>query len=146
MNVVSIAMSGMRAATARFEASAENTVNAQTRGQVPSVDAAPPVNPAATPIPKVYRPLRARMQTLPPGSDGVGGGVEAKFQPAQPGYFLTYDPEAPGADSSGMIANPDVDLASERLEQMQASAQYQMSATLARTADEMERTALNIVA
>ena len=45
-----------------------------------------------------------------------------------------------------MIANPDVDLASERLEQMQAAAQYQMSAVLARTADEMERTALDIVA
>lgn len=147
MNVSSIAMSGMRAATARLEASAENTANAQVQGQVPGADAAPAVNPAATPIPRVYRPIRANMQALPSnGFDGSGGGVEASFQPAEPGYFLTYDPQAPGADADGMIANPNVDLASERLEQMQASAQYRMSAILAQTADEMEQTALDIVA
>ncbi len=80
MSTIAIAMSGMRAATARFESAAETLVTQPLQPPAPGRDAAPPANPMATPMPKVYRPLKTGLHGLAPGhlpaQDPAGALVE----------------------------------------------------------------------
>lgn len=85
-STVAMAMSGVRAATARFEAAAENLVTQRLQPPAPGRDQAPSANPMATPMPKVYRPMRAGLQTLPghaPAQDPAAEIVEQQAAVAQ---------------------------------------------------------------
>lgn len=137
-----MAISGMRAASARLEVSAQNTANADSRGALPRSDSAPAANPVATPIPKVYRPIRANLYSLARTSDG---GVAVSYQQVTPGYFELYDPQSPAADKDGMAAAPAVDPAAERLEQIQASVQYRLSIESLEAALHTQDAALDIL-
>jgi flagellar basal-body rod protein FlgC len=130
MTVTTIALSGLQAATARLNASASNVANMNTRGAIPTAGA-----PSA---PAVYRPVRA-VQT----SAGAGGGVAGALIQATPGWSAAYDPSAPFADPAGMVAAPDVDLAAETVEQLDAHSQFVANLRVLQTEDSMLKTLID---
>jgi|GEM_PF-6018540 len=144
MSAISLAMSGVKPAAAKADTSAQNTANLLVRIAAPRGDAAPPANPAATPAPKVYRPMRANLYSL--SSNASGGAANVRYQQITPGYYLTYEPKAPEAEEDGMIAAPPHDRASKRLEQIQAAVHYRLSMAALQTADDMQAAAVDVIA
>lgn len=81
MSAISAAMSGIKAASARLEVSAESLVNQAARaGGLPRADAAPPQKTHTTPVPKVYRPMRANLFSA---ANSTGGGEGVATDPEQ---------------------------------------------------------------
>lgn len=113
---IASAISGMRAATLRLEASASNIANMGSEGALPSSSTAP------AGAPRAYQPVRVE-QTSVPGF-GAGGGTVATVRNASPAWLAAYDPDASFADANGMVAAPNVDLIGETLEQVAAEASF----------------------
>jgi flagellar basal-body rod protein FlgC len=128
--ITAIGLSGLTTASTRAQVSASNLANMD--------DAAPlPGSGVAGPAPFV--PTRVATVSLPQG------GVQAQLAPAQPGTAPAYQPDSPYANGQGMVAEPEVDPASELVEQMQALQQYRASAALIRTDDELQKSALDML-
>lgn len=117
MSTIGPAVSGLMAAAARLDVSAQNTANAQTPG---------------------YQPKQV-VQTATPS------GVAVAKRPQQPGQFFTYQPDAPAADASGQLALPAVDPVGEMANQMQALNQFKANLQSLLAGDAMFKTALKIV-
>jgi flagellar basal-body rod protein FlgC len=133
--VSSIALSGLQAASARLEAAASNIANAQTTGQVPN-------GPATANT--VYEPVD--VVQVDTGNAGQPQSVGYSFA-ARPGaYNLVYQPDSPVANSDGMVAAPDVDLASELVSMMVAKYQYLGSAAMVTADDDMMRSSIDVLA
>jgi len=111
-SAMSIAASGMQAASVQLAASASNVANMQTDGPLPATSPNVPV--AQTPG-SVYQPVTVSQTAAP------GGGVQASLSPSLPSYVLAYDPTAPFANLQGMVAAPNVDPAAEVVNQISAS-------------------------
>lgn len=122
-------LSGMQAASMRLTASANNLANINSNGALPSANAGPDA-------PKPYQPVRVE-QTSEPGADGVGGVTVATVRNVAPGYVAMYDPTAPYADSQGMVAAPNVDLATEMVNITQAKAEFTLNANVAHSIDNL---------
>lgn len=128
-SVLSIAASGMLAATRRLEVSASNVANARSAGPTPNAD--PDIIARFN---KSYVPKRVEQVETP------DGGTRAVIRDVKPGYTAVYDPQAPYADKDGMVAMPNVDLASEAVAQMVARAGFAYNAAVARSYVGMMRT------
>ena len=100
-SILSIAASGMAAASQRLQVSAENIANAESDGPLPSAGAAVRRN-----IPD-YVPLQVDQVATP------GGGTGAVVVDVQPAAVAAYAPTAPFADPNGEVAAPNVDYANE---------------------------------
>ena len=130
--VWSIATSGMAAATRRLEVSARNVANVLSAGPLPSASA------AATASFSAYVPLRVdQVET-------AGGGTAANVSPVSPSSVPAYDPQAPYADANGMVAEPNVDLADEMVQQMVARYTFAMNARVLRTDADMMKSLLDV--
>jgi flagellar basal-body rod protein FlgC len=81
-----IAVSGMQAASSRLDAAASNIVNMDSNG---------------------YQPVSVAQSPAP------DGGVTTSLQPVTPAALLAYNPASPYANVQGMVAQPNVDLATE---------------------------------
>jgi len=127
-DVFSIARSGMQAASLRLEVSARNVANVRTTGQLPPAD-------GTSPAPEPYAPQRVDQVEL-------SGGTAARVT-ASPSYTPSYDPTAPYADASGMVATPNVDLANEFIQQLTAKYEFAANAAVMRTASDMTKTLLD---
>ena len=131
--ILSIAASGMAAATRRLEVSASNVANALSDGPLPSADAA-----IRAQYPAAYMPLRVdQVET-------AGGGTAAVVGNVTPGYVSSYDPGAPFADANGMVAAPNVDLAGEAVQQLIARYTFVMNAVVVRSYEQMMKSLLDI--
>lgn len=123
-DVVSIALSGLKAQQTRLAAGASNIANASTTGTVP---AASPSAPAST----VYKPLTVNLTSL------ATGGVRADVSADSKGYSLIYDPSSPYANGEGMIAAPNVDLTREMVNLLETEASFKANLAVLKTQDEM---------
>ena len=92
---ISIALSGLNAASLRLNASASNIANFATAGSLTDPDNAP------------YTPLITQNTALD------NGGVQAEYAPKPNPFVPAYDPDSPFADADGFIGAPNVDLAEE---------------------------------
>jgi flagellar basal-body rod protein FlgC len=129
-SVAAIALSGLNTASVRTQDSASNLANMD--------DAAPlPGSGVAGPAPFVP----TRVETVSLGA----GGVQAQLSAVQPGSVPGYQPDSPYADARGMVALPDVDMAGELVQQLQALQQYRASAALIAVDDRMKKAALDIL-
>lgn len=111
-SAMSIAATGMMAASVQLAASASNIANMATDGPVPATG---PNQPVAQTPGSVYQPVTVNQTPTP------GGGVQAATSPSTPSYVLAYDPTAPFANLQGMVAAPNVDPAAEMVNQISAS-------------------------
>ncbi len=137
--VMSTALSGLMASVARLNVSASNTSNSETIGPVPPTPASQPLPPSSG-GPAVYQAIRLTQ------SAASGGGVSVGYAPVTPSYLKTYDPTAPFADGGGMVAAPNVDPAAEQIEQITARASFMANLAVLKTADEMDRSLLDVKA
>jgi flagellar basal-body rod protein FlgC len=114
-SISAIALSGMTAALQRLTAAASNIANAHSNGPLPGAPNSAGYPPAYSPIEVVQSPV-------------LGGGVLARIVPSPTAPVAIYDPSAPYADSQGMVAAPDVDVAAELLDLV--TARYDFAANL----------------
>lgn len=135
MSTISIAVSGMQAASAQLLASASNIANMSTTGAVPVASG----STGGT----VYQPISVNQFTAPGGQPN---GVAYSISQNADGYFQTYDPSSPNANADGMIAVPNVDVATEMINAMRASADYAANAKIVKAADDMQKAALDLIA
>ncbi len=137
-SALSNALSGLAAQSKRLNATASNVANASTGG------AAPNSPEAAAGAPTVYKPLQVNMtsQTL---TNGQGAGVLADVTEIENGYSLSYDPDALGANSEGLVAVPNVDLAQEAVNLIETKALFKANAAVIRTQEEMLGSLLDTV-
>jgi flagellar basal-body rod protein FlgC len=128
---LSIAASGMAAAALLLQVSASNVANALSFGPLPTAK-----NSAG--FPPAYIPLRVDQ------TDVAGGGTIGTVTADLPSYVPVYDPTAPFADSSGMVAAPNVDLESELIQQLLARYTFAANAKVVSTDAQMMNSLLDI--
>lgn len=126
----------MNASALRLEASASNVANARTDGPVPQT-------PPNRPLPRSDDP-RSVYQPVDVVQVSTGSGTAARMTERLPAYELRYQPDAPFADASGMVAAPNVDYAREIAEQVASVAAFKANAKVFSTASEMARTVIDM--
>jgi flagellar basal-body rod protein FlgC len=132
MSVASaIAVSGMNAATLRMQVSASNVANALTDGPLPG-------SANAGNYPSAYAPQRVDQVAT------IGGGTSATVSAVSPSYIATYDPSAAYANGSGMVASPNVNFASEFVQQTLAYYNFEANARVVKTDAQMMAKLINI--
>jgi flagellar basal-body rod protein FlgC len=131
MSILSIAASGLAAASRRLEVSASNIANASDTGPLPDA-------PNAASFPPVY--LAQRVDQV----DVAGGGTVANVSTASPGYVTEYDPTAPFADKNGLVAAPNVDLANQAVQQITARIDFAANAKVIQVYSQMMKSLLDI--
>ena len=112
-SILSIAVSGITAASERLQVSANNVANANSDGPLPSADPA-----IAAQYPQAYVPQTVNQV------ETAGGGTKAVVSNVQPATVPAYDPTAPYADQNGMVAEPNVNYTTEAMQQL--TARYDM--------------------
>ena len=122
IGAISTALSGLIASTKKVEASASNIANISSSG---SLDPASPDQPYRT---------QTTVQTTT-----ASGGVQATNIPKTPGIVNAYAPDSPFANSQGLVATPDTDLAEEAVNLKVAELSYKANLATLRTADEMDK-------
>ncbi|MDR3516228.1 MAG: flagellar basal body rod C-terminal domain-containing protein [Azospirillaceae bacterium] len=132
--VSSIAVSGMQAGVSRLTASASNTVNIDSTGSLDPTAANQPYTPVTV------------QQSAVVGSNGTGQGTTTVYRPSSAPVIATYDPSDSNANSSGLVGSPNVDLASERVNQITANNTYQTNLKVFKAQDQMMQTLLNTTA
>ena len=132
-SVSSIALSGMSVASLRLQVSANNVANAMSSGPLPGAA-------AGGNFPAAYNAERVNQIAL------AGGGTGATITTVSPGTVRAYDPTAPYADSQGMVATPNVDLAGEIVQQLTASLSFAANARMVKADAQMTASLFDITA
>ncbi|RXT50081.1 flagellar basal body rod protein FlgC [Bradyrhizobium betae] len=148
MSIFSIATSGLSAASLRVSVAASNIANVQTTGPLPasgSSTSAGAGSPGIAPtFPAAYVPLRVDQVSQSSGS--TPGGTIATVSTVSPSYTAQSDPSAPFANQDGLVAAPNVDLASEFVELATAKYSFIANAKVIQAYAETEDTLLDIKA
>ena len=108
---LSSALSSLSAAARRLEASANNVANADSKGSIPASDAAQRQD--------AYQPVRVEQSSAP------DGGVTTSDRYVRPPYIPVFDTSSAFANSDGLVAAPNVDIASEYTEQISARQSFE---------------------
>lgn len=113
MSIFSIATSGLSAASLRVNVAASNIANVRTTGPLPASGASAGAGSSSTSsaYPAAYVPLR--VDQVDQSSGSTPGGTIATVSMVSPSYTTQSDPSAPYANQDGLVAAPNVDLASE---------------------------------
>lgn len=129
MIATNIALTGVQASVTRINVSAQNVANANTTGE--TVKAVTAANAIGKTVNHAYQPIAIYQAAA------AAGGVTAKPVPAVPGTGPRYDPESQDADEEGNIEAPDVDFASEDVEQRKALFSFRANLSVIKTEDRM---------
>lgn len=108
---ISSALSGLSAASHRFDVSANNLANISSDGSIPASDAGEQRD--------AYQPRRVEQ------SSTAEGGTQASDRFVRPSYIPVFDTNSPFADSNGQVAAPNVDIAEEFTEQVGARQSFE---------------------
>lgn len=129
-SAMGIAAQGLAANATWLDAIASNVANMGDQSALPS-------SPGQY---SGYQPVAVEM------SANGSGGVTAQVEPLMPAYSAQSDPSAPLANAQGLVAVPNVDLATAVVDQSMALASYRANADVLRTAEQMTKTLLDTVA
>jgi flagellar basal-body rod protein FlgC len=132
-SILTIAVSGITAASERLQDSASNVANVESDGPTSEASAQVQAN-----TPPAYTPKQVHQVPL------AGGGTQAVTTNVQPSTVLAYDPTAPYADPNGEVAKPNVDLTSEAYQQLTARYDFVMNAYVMRIYSRMQKALLDI--
>jgi|HubBroStandDraft_5_1064220.scaffolds.fasta_scaffold29812_1 flagellar basal-body rod protein FlgC len=139
MSTLSIATSGLSAASLRLDVAASNIANATTTGPLPAADGAGvPAN--SSNLPAVYVPLRVNQ------TDQSDGGTAATVSAVSPAFFVQSDPSASFANADGLVAAPNVDLASQFVQLLTAKYAFAANAKVVQSYAATSRSLLDIIA
>ncbi len=125
---VDIAISGMRAETARLRTIANNIANANT---------------TRTADGGTYNRMQTVLSSVGGGMNGVEVGTEMPDTETPP--HSVYDPGHPDADEKGFVQYPNVNVSTEMLHMMVASRAYQANAAVLKRQSEISGTALELL-
>jgi flagellar basal-body rod protein FlgC len=146
-SVLSIATSGMQAASTRLEVAASNTANILTTGPLPASTAsgtsAASTSASTSGFPQAYVPLTVVQSDASSGS-GVQGTV-ANVVPVSPATVATPDPGAPYADQNGLVAAPNLDPVDLMVQTAIAKYAFSANAAVAKAGSDMTKSLLNIL-
>lgn len=132
-SILSIAASGMAAASQRLQVTADNVANASSDGPLPSAGTA-----VQAAFPGAYVAQQVDQVTAP------GGGTSTVVSNAVPGTVTAYNPAAPYADRNGLVAAPNVDYTDAAVQQAIASTDFTANAEVTRIYSQMMQTLLNL--
>lgn len=136
VSITGIAASGLLAQSQRLNASASNVANNGVKGAIPGAD-----GKGATGQKQAYQPIGVVQDSVSLG--GQPAGTRATYQPVNPAYRPEYDPGADYANADGLVAAPNVDFATETVNQITAASAYKANAQVLRTEDELVRSILD---
>jgi flagellar basal-body rod protein FlgC len=136
-SAMNIAASGMRAAALSLDSAASNIANMHSNGPVP---ATPPNQSVPPQSGAVYQATTVQQTPAP------GGGVSAALQDVQPSYVVAYDPNSSFANSQGLIADPNVDAATQFVNMIQARTAFTASLAVFEAADTTYKSLLDVLA
>lgn len=147
MSILSIAVSGLSAASLRLDVVASNVANVSTTGALPasggSATAGATSQGIARTFPAAYVPLR--VEQVAQSSGATPGGTRATVSPVSPGFSAQYDPSASYANQDGLVAAPNVDLANEFVELATAKYSFIANAKVIQAYAETAESLLDIV-
>lgn len=123
---ISIAVSGLNAASMRLSAAANNIANSQDTA---------PLNPQAG---QPYQPVDVVQ------SQAAGGGTSARYKPTTPPSQAIFDPGSPYADNNGEVAAPNVDMAQQVVNMNASQISYAANAKVIEAAQKQQGYLLNI--
>jgi flagellar basal-body rod protein FlgC len=109
----------------RLGAAASNIVNSNSDG---------------APGSGAYHPVSVSQSATP------DGGVSTSLQPATPSTLLAYDPSSPYANVQGMVAKPNVEMATEIVDMKQAQSDFRASLLAYKASSQMFKTLLDATA
>jgi flagellar basal-body rod protein FlgC len=146
MNTLSIATSGLSAASLRLDVAANNIANVLTTGPLPATSGsgAPGGSAGSSSnnpnLPAVYVPLQVNQ------ADQSSGGTVATVSAVSPGFVAQSDPGAWFANQDGLVAAPNVDLASEFVQLLTAKYAFAANAKVVQSYANTTRSLLDITA
>jgi flagellar basal-body rod protein FlgC len=132
-SILSIAASGLFAATQRLQVAAENIANANSDG--PTASASPAIQAQ---YPPAYVPGQVNQVAT------AGGGTSSVVSNVVPGDGTASDPTAPYADASGQVAVPNVDYTNEAIQLVTARYDFAMNAQVMGAYSQLTQTLLDI--
>jgi flagellar basal-body rod protein FlgC len=148
MSTFSIATSGLAAASLRLNVTANNIANALDAGPLPatSVSGAAATGAASTGnnFPPAYVPLQVNQVDQTNGS--TPGGTIATVSAVSPSIVAQFDPNAPFANQDGLVAAPNVDLASQFIQLLTAKYDFAANAKVIRAYSDTTKSLLDITA
>lgn len=144
MSIFSIATSGLSAASLRVNVAASNIANVRTTGPLPASGASAGAGSSSTSsaYPAAYVPLR--VDQVDQSSGSTPGGTIATVSTVSPSYTAQSDPSAPYANQDGLVAAPNVDLASEFVQMATAKYSFIANAKVIQAYSETTESLLDI--
>jgi flagellar basal-body rod protein FlgC len=149
MSTLSIATSGLSAASLRLDVAASNIANALTTGPLPATGGSGTSGGTGnssnnTNFPAAYVPLQVNQVDQSSGS--TPGGTSATVSAVSPSFVAQSDPSAPFANQDGLVAAPNIDLASQFIQLLTAKYEFAANAKVIRAYAETTKSLLDITA
>lgn len=148
MSTLSIATSGLSAASLRLDVTASNVANAFTTGPLPagfgSNTSGGAGNSNGSSGLSAYVPLQVNQVDQASGS--TAGGTSATVSAVSPSFVPQYDPSSPFANQDGLVAAPNVDLATQFVQLLTAKYSFAANAKVIQTYADMTKSLLDIKA
>jgi flagellar basal-body rod protein FlgC len=148
MSTLSIATSGLSAASLRLEVTASNIANALATGPLPANGAPNAAGGAAgssnSSSFSAYVPLQVNQIDQTNGS--TPGGTAAVVSTVTPSFVPQFDPGSPFANQDGLVAAPNVDLATQFVQLLTAKYTFAANAKVIQAYDNTTKSLLDITA
>jgi flagellar basal-body rod protein FlgC len=147
MSTLSIATSGLSAASLRLNVTASNIANVRTTGPLPATGGSGTSGGTGTSsnnstFPAAYVPLRVNQVDQSSGS--TPGGTVATVSTVSPSFVAQFDPSAPFANQDGLVAAPNIDLASQFIQLLTAKYDFAANAKVIQAYDDTTKSLLDI--
>ncbi len=148
MSILTIATSGLSAASLRLNVAASNIANAQTTGPLPATGGSGTSSNSTgsasvnSNLPAVYVPRQVNQSDQSSGS--APGGTAATVSTVSPGFVAQSDANSPFANQDGQVAAPNVDLASEYVQLVTAKYAFAANAKVVQAYSDTTKSLLDI--
>jgi flagellar basal-body rod protein FlgC len=152
MSTLSIATSGLAAASLRLNVAASNIANASTTGPLPAADGSNGGSSASAGANgstdnsnfAAYVPLQVNQTDQTDGS--TPGGTVATVSTVSPSFVPQFDPGSSFANQDGLVAAPNVDLASQFVQLLTAKYSFAANAQVIQAYNNTQQSLLDITA
>lgn len=131
-SALNIALTGLNDAATRIANATANIVNASSISPLPQI-----ADNYSGYVPQ-------DVVTLSQDAGGNSLGVTTATQPQSNPYVTSYDPNTPQANAQGLVAQPNVDLATQLVNINISQTNYAADATVVKIGEKMEKSLLDI--